>query len=224
MSEQQPNIDKTHAEADEFGQLTGHNYDGIQEYDNPTPSWWTWVFIASVLFAPFYMFLILVSGGDLSPNALYERAAIANMERKFGTIGELEPNEETLVKFMHDQEWMAYGRNVYLANGCNTCHGNNAEGNTGPNLTDNHFININKIEDIATIINEGAAGGNMPAWANRMHPNDVALVSSYIATLRGTNAPGGKAPEGEEIPDWPEYEGSEDKAPDQEIQTSARLD
>lgn len=25
-----------------------HNYDGIQEYDNPTPGWWHWLFWASI--------------------------------------------------------------------------------------------------------------------------------------------------------------------------------
>ena len=29
--------------------LTGHDYDGIQEYDNPLPGWWKWLFVASRL-------------------------------------------------------------------------------------------------------------------------------------------------------------------------------
>ena len=34
--------------------LTGHDYDGIQEYDNPTPSWWYLVFAATVVFSVCY--------------------------------------------------------------------------------------------------------------------------------------------------------------------------
>lgn len=202
MSEQQPNIEEAHAQADEFGQLTGHNYDGIQEYDNPTPSWWIWVFIASVLFAGAYLFLMLVAAGDLSPNAEYERAAVANLKKKFGEIGILEADAPTIVQYMNEPQWLQLGEGVYKAN-CVTCHGLNGEGNSGPNLTDEAYINITKIEDIGTILKEGAKAGAMPAWANRLHPNELVLVASYVASLRGTNASGGKAAEGQAIDPWP---------------------
>ncbi|MEM6507581.1 MAG: cbb3-type cytochrome c oxidase N-terminal domain-containing protein [Planctomycetota bacterium] len=205
MNEQQHDTPHDQAQADTFGELTGHNYDGIQEYDNPTPSWWTWVFIASVFFAACYMFLNIVAMGDLSPNAEYERAAVANLKKKFGEIGELQPNAETIVRYMNEPEWLQLGEGVYKAN-CVTCHGLNAEGNSGPNLTDEAFIHIGSIEDIATVIIDGAKAGAMPAWGNRLHPNEVVLVSSYVATLRGTNATGGKVAEGETIDPWPTAE------------------
>ena len=34
--------------------LLDHEYDGIREFDNPTPGWWVWLFVASVIFAVFY--------------------------------------------------------------------------------------------------------------------------------------------------------------------------
>lgn len=202
MSEQQPNINEDHAQADDFGQLTGHNYDGIQEYDNPTPAWWTWVFIASVFFAACYLFVMMVAAGDLSPEAEYERAAVANLKKKFGEIGILEPNAATIVQYMNEPEWLELGKNVYKAN-CVTCHGLNAEGNSGPNLTDDAYLNVKSIEDIAMVIKDGAKAGAMPAWGNRLHPNEVVLVSSYVASLRGTNATGGKAAEGDVPAPWP---------------------
>lgn len=197
MSEQQNETTQ-----DDFGQLTGHNYDGIQEYDNPTPAWWTWVFIASIFFAGFYILLTTVTMGGLSPQAEYERAAIANLKKKFGEIGILEADAPTIVKYMNDPEWLAYGKGVYKTN-CVTCHGLNAEGNSGPNLTDDAYIHIASIADIGTVINDGAKAGAMPAWANRLHPNEVVFVSSYIASLRGTNAAGGKAAEGDVPAPWP---------------------
>ena len=35
--------------------LTGHDYDGIQEYDNPLPGWWKWMFVGSIVFSLFYV-------------------------------------------------------------------------------------------------------------------------------------------------------------------------
>ena len=204
MSEQQPET-QDQAQADAFGELTSHNYDGIQEYDNPTPAWWTWVFLASIFFSACYMLLHTVAMGDLSPNAEYERAAVANLKKQYGEIGTLEADEATIVKFMEDPKWLPVGANVYKAN-CVTCHGLNAEGNSGPNLTDDAYLHVTSIEDIATVIKDGAKAGAMPAWGQRLHPNEVVLVSSYLATLRGTNAPGGKAAEGEVPPPWPTAE------------------
>ena len=28
---------------------TGHSWDGIEEYDNPMPRWWVWVFYATII-------------------------------------------------------------------------------------------------------------------------------------------------------------------------------
>lgn len=181
--------------------LTGHNYDGIQEYDNPTPAWWTWVFLASVVFAFCYMFLNLIAAGDLSPPAQHERAYLANLSKKFGEIGELDPDAATIVTYMQEDQWLALGRGVYMSN-CTSCHGTNAAGSaSAPNLTDEHYIYVKNVEDIADVIINGRGNGKMPAW-NRLHPNEVVLVSSYIASLRGTNVTG-KGPEGEVPPPWP---------------------
>ena len=42
--------------------LAGHTYDGIREYDNPMPGWWTTLFWVCVLFAPIYMLGVHVFG------------------------------------------------------------------------------------------------------------------------------------------------------------------
>jgi len=201
MSEQQPNIEEDHAQADQFGQLTGHNYDGIQEYDNPTPAWWTWVFLVTVAFTPIYMFFTLLGGDALGPEGEYERAYVANLERQFGSLGELKPDAETILKYADDEKWRAFGKNVYRAN-CVQCHGANAQGlANAPNLTDEYYIYVDKVEDIADVIINGRKGVAMPAWGNRLHPNEIVLVSSYIASLRGENVPG-NGPQGEVPPPW----------------------
>jgi cytochrome c oxidase cbb3-type subunit III len=39
------------------------------------------------------------------------------------------------------------------------------------------------------VIADGAGNGAMPAWRNRLHPNELLLVSAYVASLRGQNLP-----------------------------------
>ena len=197
MSEQTPQNQQPQQEE----LLTGHNYDGIQEYDNPTPAWWTWIFLVSVAFTPVYMIFTLMSGGALTPQGEYERAYIANLEKKFGELGTLEPDAATILKYADDEQWLAFGKTVFQTH-CTTCHGPSAEGNSGPNLTDDHLLNIKSVEDIGVVLENGAAAGAMPAWKNRLHPNELVLVSSYVASLKGNKVPG-KGPEGELIEgDW----------------------
>ena len=195
MSEQTPQNENPQE------RLTGHNYDGIQEYDNPTPAWWTWIFLVSVIFTPIYMLFTLASDGNLTPQGQYERAYVKNLEKKFGTLGTLEPNAETIRKFRDDEQWVAFGENVFQTH-CISCHGQDAGGASGPNLTDDFYINVKQIEDIGSVVKNGAGNGGMPAWGNRLHPNEVVLVSAYVASLRGTNVPGGKSPEGDQAPNW----------------------
>jgi cytochrome c oxidase cbb3-type subunit III len=34
---------------------TGHEYDGIEEYDNPLPRWWFFMFVLTFIFTAFYL-------------------------------------------------------------------------------------------------------------------------------------------------------------------------
>jgi hypothetical protein len=42
--------------------LMDHNYDGIEEFDYPLPSWWVWTFIGGGFFAVFYIFFYNFAG------------------------------------------------------------------------------------------------------------------------------------------------------------------
>ena len=203
MSEQEVNTNQNPLAPDAPDDpLTGHNYDGIQEYDNPTPAWWSWVFAATCIFAFLYMSLNLMATGGLSPKAEFERAKLANLQKKFGKIGELEPDETTILQYANAQEWVAMGKGVFLTH-CTSCHGSNAAGSTAaPNLTDEHYIYVKSAADFADVITNGRGDGKMPAWGGRLHPNEIVLVASYLASIRGTNLPG-KGAQGEVPPPWP---------------------
>jgi cytochrome c oxidase cbb3-type subunit 3 len=182
--------------------LTGHSYDGIEEYDNPTPGWWVWLFALPIVLSPFYYVFYHSGVPGRSIHEEYSVAVADNLRLQFAELGELKPDKATLLKYIADKRWLTVGESVYKTN-CISCHGSAGEGKVGPNLTDDAWKNVYSIEDIAKVVALGAAGKAMPAWGNRLHPNEVVLVSCYVAAMRGSNPPAPvRPPEGKPIPPW----------------------
>jgi cytochrome c oxidase cbb3-type subunit III len=182
--------------------LLHHTYDGIEEYDNPLPGWWSALFFATFVFSISYLMYYHSGVEGRSVHDEYAEDASRIFEQRFAQVGELEPDRETLLKYMDDPQWRLVGETMFKAN-CVSCHGPGGRGGVGPNLTDDHWKHVTKIEDIARVISDGAANGAMPGWRNRMsHVNQIVLTAAYVASLRGTDAPGGTAPEGPKIPPW----------------------
>jgi cytochrome c oxidase cbb3-type subunit 3 len=181
--------------------LTDHAYDGIQEFDNPTPGWWTWIFILSIVFSACYFLLVTVlGGGQLSPIAGYDRAYTADLRKQFAAFGELKPDGETILRLAHDEKALKVGESIYVTN-CVSCHARDGTGISGPNMTDDAYLNVVQPVDLIDVVTKGRKNGAMPAWANRLQPNEIVVVSSYVASLRGKNLPG-KTPEGNVAPEW----------------------
>lgn len=176
-----------------------HTYDGIEEYDNPLPGWWKWLWAGTIVFSVCYFFVVTITGGQLSPVAAYDRAALAELKNAGGP---LKPDAATLVRLMKDDDSMKAGAAIFATN-CVACHNRDASGLIGPNLTDDYYIHVRKIEDIADVVTKGRKSktAEMPAWANRLSPNEIVQVSSFVASLRGKNLPG-KPPEGQAIARW----------------------
>lgn len=182
--------------------LSEFEYDGIREYENPCPGWWNFLFLGTFLFSIGYFLFYTFNPAAATLQAAYDDAVAADLRLQFSEIGELKPDEPTLLKYMHEEKWLKVGRVVFATN-CQSCHGADASGLVGPNLTDDAYKNINKITDICRVVSEGAAAGAMPAWKTRLHINELVLVSAYVASLRGQNLPGPRGPEGNVIPPWP---------------------
>ena len=148
----------------------------------------------------------------------YDLALAENTRLQFAEMGELQGDRETILRCMAKDNLLKVGRIVFKSN-CAACHGSNGEGKVGVNLTDEHYKNVQNIEDIVNVIANGAGGNAMPAWSAKLHPNEVVLVSAYVASLRGTFAEGGKGEEGRLIPPWPEP--SDVAKPDDPASTAA---
>ena len=49
------------------GDVTGHTWDGdLQEYNNPLPRWWLWLFYLTVVFSIIYLVLFPGLGTNLA--------------------------------------------------------------------------------------------------------------------------------------------------------------
>lgn len=182
--------------------LLDHEYDGIREYDNPTPAWWSWIFLGTFIFSILYFFFFQYSPVAWTNDDLYRSSVAANLQQRFSEIGDLAPDEATLLTYMNEPEWLTVGETVFSGQ-CVQCHASDAAGGVGPNLTDDLYKNVKTITDIAKVISEGANNGAMPAWGQRLHVNEIVLVSSYVATLRGKNLVGPGIDGEVEIEPWP---------------------
>jgi cytochrome c oxidase cbb3-type subunit 3 len=185
--------------SDPFGQLTGHEYDGIREYDNPLPGWWSWIFILTIVFAIFY-FVIATTTGQLSAVYAYQQSVIEETAKTFGSM-HLKNDPKTILMLGKDPKFHDLGENIFQTN-CISCHGAHGEGGACPNQTDEYYLDVKKITDFVDVITKGRKDGAMPAWGNRLSPNEIIVVSAYVASLRGTNYPGGKHAEGTIPPPW----------------------
>ena len=87
---------------------TDHVYDGIQEYDNPLPGWWTAIFWGTIVFSVAYFFIAMVRADLVDTRLLYEQEVAADQERQFAALGELQPDAATLMSFLEDPEWTSF--------------------------------------------------------------------------------------------------------------------
>jgi hypothetical protein len=79
-----------------------HEFDGIQEYDNPIPLWLNLILFGTVIFSVFY-YLYFQIGPLLGTSGwtvveAYESAKAENLRLRFAEIGELQGDEATLIR------------------------------------------------------------------------------------------------------------------------------
>jgi cytochrome c oxidase cbb3-type subunit III len=176
--------------------LMDHEYDGIQEYDNPLPRWWVWIFWGTFFFAIGYFVHYHVTHTGQSVLAEYQEevaAAKASAPPEWAPVAEAE-----LAALMKQPDAVSAGKSVFDTR-CMPCHGDKAQGVVGPNLTDNSWIHGDgKLEDLFKVVSEGVAAKGMPEWRRQLSRDEVMKVVAFIGTLRGTKV-AGKPPEGREV-------------------------
>ncbi|MCB9848180.1 MAG: c-type cytochrome [Phycisphaeraceae bacterium] len=187
---------------DPYGELLDHEYDGIHEYDNPTPGWWHTIFIACVLLVVPYLTFFHWSPIGWSIYDAYQAEMDDYNLKAFGKFGDLTPDNETIASLMANPDILAAVKGTFVSK-CASCHLATGGGMVGPNLTDNAYKNITQLSDIYHTIDQGVPAAGMPAWGRQLSKTQVILLASYVASLRDTNVPGGKPAEGNQIAPWP---------------------
>ena len=75
-------------------------------------------------------------------------------------------------------------------------YGERAEGKIGPNLTDGSWIHGVRPTEVFGVIRRGVAAKGMPQWDTVLGPQRTQSVMAYVLSVRDTNVPGGKEPQG----------------------------
>jgi cytochrome c oxidase cbb3-type subunit 3 len=179
--------------------LIDHAYDGIREYDNPLPGWWSAVFWTTIAFSVAYVVALHGFGWLSSPREKYE-AALAIYESRKGARDAAEAaqvSEEVLGRKASDPKVLAQGRAIFETR-CATCHTATGIGLIGPNLTDHFQIHGETRMDIFTTVKKGVPGTAMLAWGEQLPAGDVLAAAVYAISLRGQDLPG-KAREGHQV-------------------------
>jgi cytochrome c oxidase cbb3-type subunit III len=149
-------------------ETTGHQWDGIEELNNPLPRWWVWVFYATIVWGVGYTVAYpawpLITGatpGLLGASTRADVAAeIASVDAANAAIKDKLVAAD-LTAIGTDPELGAYaeraGAAVFRTN-CATCHGSGAAGFEGkgyPNLLDDDWLWGGTMEDIHLTITHG---------------------------------------------------------------------
>ena len=177
--------------------IRDHNYDGIQEYDNPMPSWWTIGFWATVIWAVFYVIAISIGAIDTYETDLAQGQAEIEQLRTAhaGTKPKVVWSEASLSTAIAAPGVLEGGKAPYTAR-CAPCHGDAGQGLVGPNLTDDSWLHGGSNLDIFKAVKDGVPAKGMPAWGFILTEDELVGIVAYIRSVQGTDPPGAKPAQG----------------------------
>lgn len=180
---------------------TGHSYDGIEEYDNPLPAWWFYMFVLTIVWGIAY--LIIYPGMGNFPGLLgwtqleqHEREVSA-AEEKYRAMRD-RYLALPVVDIAHDPAVRKMGMRIF-GNNCAQCHGADAKGSYGfPDLTDDDWIYGGTPEAIKTSIASGRQAV-MPPWGDVIGEDGVQSTTAYLLSLNGREVDAATAEAGKPV-------------------------
>ena len=187
---------------------TGHSWDGIEEFDNPMPRWWVWIFLITVVWAVGYWVAYPAwPGMQSSTQGVLGYSSRANVATE---ISEFESRHDVLFARMlesdpaeisADEELHRFAVNagaaVFRAQ-CSQCHGAGGAGVQAggfPNLLDDDWLWGGTMDDIVTTVTWGIRNSDfdesryseMPAFGRDelLTAEEVDQVTHYVLSMSG---------------------------------------
>lgn len=176
--------------------LLDHNYDGIQEYDNPMPAWWTWLFILTVVWSGAYIIMIETGLIQKYEAELADGLAEIRALQQQAAASLVDVDQAYLAALSGDAARIANGQAVYDRM-CASCHSADGSGGIGNSLNSGDWRHGGTLVDIYTVVRDGVAAAGMPAWGNIMSHEDMVDATLFIETFGAVVAvdvPTGAAP------------------------------
>jgi len=179
---------------------TGHVWDeDLQEWHNPLPRWWMWLFYITIVFA--FGYLLLYPGlGKYSGYLGWSSQGQYKDEQKeaqamFGPVIDRFLKQD-VAAVAADPDAREIGQRLFL-NYCAQCHGSDAGGSRGyPNLRDGDWLHGGTPEAIRTTIIGGRNGVMPPMGAALGGGDGVRDVVHYVLSLAGRTHDGLRAQRG----------------------------
>jgi cytochrome c oxidase cbb3-type subunit 3 len=176
-----------------------HELDGIKEYDNPMPGWLMAIWWGSLIFSAAYLIFYALSFGEGSMEAEYRgqtQAAMTEVQAYFDANPLVPPSPTALLAGAKDPAVLEMGASRF-GRSCASCHGSQAQGLIGPNLTDDHWIHGGSVEQIFQSVAKGWPAKGMPPWGRAVKPEELAALVSYVRSLQGSHPPNPRPAEGD---------------------------
>jgi len=195
---------KKQKKTDEDYPTTGHEWDGIREYDKPMPRWWLNTMYLTIVWAIGYTIAYpawpLINGatpgllgyssrGEVAKEIAIFKERNAEIEAKLlATPMEEVAADEDLARFAS-----AGGAAVFRTY-CAQCHGAGAQGAKGyPNLQDDDWLWGGAITDLEFTIRHGiryeadedTRFSEMPKFGEFLEKQDIVNVAGFVRSLSG---------------------------------------
>ncbi len=199
-------------------ETTGHNWDGIEEFNNPMPRWWLWTFYATIFWAVIYTIAYpawpLVNRATAGVLGWSTRAEVA---KEIAAVNEANAAINTrlasvdLGDISNDADLNTYAvqaGGAVFRTWCAQCHGSGAAGAVGyPNLLDDNWLWGGDMEAIHTTISHGirneedpdARWSEMPAFGEMLEEEEIEQVVNYVMSLSQTPQDASQVEAGETV-------------------------
>lgn len=187
-------------------ETVGHEWDGIEELNNPLPRWWVMTTYLTIIFAIGYMVVYpaipmaksATEGlfGWSSRGQLADEMTAGAALRKDASDAIAATPLDALIKDEKLMPLAIAGGSAAFKQNCVQCHGSGAAGSLGyPNLKDEDWLWGGSITDIHTTLEHGIRASDYPQTRTSLMPNfgkdgiltpaQIGDTTAYVLSLSG---------------------------------------